>query len=55
MLTNFNTNYRRELKLIPINMDYFLLQFDAIKFFLEVRPYGGSLPNFNYFNVNTQI
>ena len=22
---NFNTNYRREMKLIPINVDYFLL------------------------------
>ena len=44
---NFNANYRREMKLIPINLDYCLLQFDAIKFFLGVRLYGGSLSNFN--------
>ena len=30
---NFNTNYRGEIKLIPINMNYCLLQFDALKFF----------------------
>ena len=30
--TNSNTNYRREMKLLPINMDYCLLQFGAIKF-----------------------
>ena len=27
---NFNTNYRREMKLASINMDYNLLQFDAL-------------------------
>ena len=32
--TNFNTNYRREIKLVPINMDYCLFQFDALKFVL---------------------
>ena len=26
---NSNTNYRREMELVPINMDYYLLQFDA--------------------------
>ena len=51
----FNTNYRREMKLVPIIMDYCLLQFDALKFFLGVRLHGGSLPNFNFFNVNPQI
>ena len=30
----FNTNYRTEMKLVPINMDYYLLQFDVLKFFL---------------------
>ena len=45
---NSNTNYLREMKLIPINMNYYLLQFDAIKFLLDFRLYGGgSLPNFN--------
>ena len=28
----FNTNYRTEMKLVPIIMDW-LLQFDALKFF----------------------
>ena len=37
---NSNTNYRREIKLIPINMDYCLLQFDAVKFFLGVHLHG---------------
>ena len=32
----FKTNYRREIKLIPIIMDYCLFQFDALKFFLGV-------------------
>ena len=30
---NFNTNYRREMKLVPINMDYCVLQIDALKTF----------------------
>ena len=34
---NSSTNYRREMKLEPLNMDYCLLQFDAIKLFLRVR------------------
>ena len=46
----FNTNYRTEIKLVPIIMDYCLLQFDALKFFLGGRLHGGSLPNFNFFN-----
>ena len=29
---NFDTNYRRDMKLIPVNMDYCVLQFDALKF-----------------------
>ena len=29
----FNANYRRDMKLVPVNMDYCLLQFDALKFF----------------------
>ena len=29
---NSVTNYRREMKLIPIIMDYCLLQLDALKF-----------------------
>ena len=36
-----NTNYRREIKLIPIGVDYYLLQFDALTFFLGVRLHGG--------------
>ena len=49
---NFNANYRREIKFISINMDYCLLQFDAMNFFLEVRLHGGALSNFNFFNIN---
>ena len=30
--TNSNASYRREMKLVPMNMDYCLLQFDALKF-----------------------
>ena len=50
-----NTNYSIEMKLVSIIMDYCLLQFDALKFFLGGRLHGGSQPNFNFFNVNTQI
>ena len=51
----FNTNYHTEKKLVPIIMDWCLLQFDALKIFFELRLHGGSLPNFNFFNVNPQI
>ena len=37
---NSNKNQRRELKLVPINMDYCLLQFHALKIFLGVRLHG---------------
>ena len=51
-----NTNYRTEMKLVPIIMDYCLLQFDALKFSISVRLHGmGALPNFNFFNVNPKI
>ena len=54
--TYFNTNYRREMKLVPIIMNNCLLKFDALKFFLCVHLHGGgSQPNFNFFNVNPQI
>ena len=52
---NSNTNYRREMKLVLINMDYSLLQFEALKFFLGVCLRRGSQPNFNFFNINSQI
>ena len=51
----FLTNYRREIKFIPINLDDCLLLFDAAKFFLRGRLHGGFQPNFNFFNVNPQI
>ena len=38
---NYNANYHREMKLVPINMDYCLLQFDALKFFLGVLQGAG--------------
>ena len=50
-----NTNYRTEMKLVPIIVDNSLFQFDALKFFIGLRLHGGSLPNFNFFNVNPQI
>ena len=37
----FNTNYCTEMKLVPTIMDYCLLQFDSLKFFLGVRLHGG--------------
>ena len=44
------------MKLVPIIMGYWVLQFDAFKFFFEVRLHGaGSLPNHNFFNVYPQI
>ena len=52
---HFNTNYRTEIKLVPIVMDYCLLQFHALKFFLMGRLHGRSPPNFFLFNVNPQI
>ena len=51
----FDTNYRTETKLVPIIMDYDLLQFDALKFVLGLRPHGKSLFIFNFFNENSQI
>ena len=37
----FSTNYLTEMKMVPIIMDYCLLQFDALKFILGVRLHGG--------------
>ena len=42
----FNTNNRTEMKLVPIIMDYCLLQFDALEFLLGVRLHGGLFPTF---------
>ena len=50
-----NTNYRTEMKPVPIKMDYCLLQFDASNFFLGIRLHGKSQPNFNFFNVNYKV
>ena len=53
----FNTNCRTEMKLVSIIMDYCLLQFDTLKFFLGIRLQGGGVSayNFNSFNVKSQI
>ena len=32
----FNTNYRTEIKLVQIIIDYCLFQFDVLKFFLKL-------------------
>ena len=54
-INNFNKNHCAEIKPLPINIDYCLFQFDALQYFLEVRLHAGSLPNFNFFNVNPQF
>ena len=54
-LIYFNTNYPTEMKLVPIIVDYCLLQFDALKFVLGARLHGESVRNFNFFNVKPQI
>ena len=51
----FVTNERTEMKLVPIIMDYCLLQFDALNFFFRVRLHGVSLLNFNFFNKTPKI
>ena len=48
---NFNTNYRREMKFVLINMEYCLLQFDAFKLFLEVRLHGVGLNLTLFFSI----
>ena len=40
------------MKLVPIIMDYCLLQFETLKFFFGLRLHGKSLPNFSFFKVN---
>ena len=37
-----NTNYRAEMKLVRVIMDYCLIQFGALKFILGVRLHGVS-------------
>ena len=37
---NSTTNYRTEIKLIPIDVDYRLIQFDALKVFLGILLHG---------------
>ena len=49
----FYTNYRTEMKLVPIIMDE--KSSSEEKIFLRVRLHEGSQPNFNFFNVNPQI
>ena len=39
---NSNANYRKEMKFVLIDMDYCLLEFDALNFFLGVRLHGVS-------------
>ena len=53
ILINFNRNYHREMKDVPINMYYCLLQFDALNSFRDPSLWG-SLLKFDYFNVALQ-
>ena len=52
---NFKTNNHREMNLIPNKINYCLLQFHALKFFLRVRLHEGSAPNFNFFQCKSPI
>ena len=46
---NSNKKYRREMKLIPFNIDYCVLHFDVLIFFLRISGQGGEcLLNFNF-------
>ena len=47
-------NIRKEIKLIPINMNYCLLQFDKLNLFLG-GPSTWRVSNFEFFLVNPQI
>ena len=51
----FNTNYRREIKLVPMIMDCCLFQIDALKFFLRVRQHGriSGMNEINTFIIHT--
>ena len=49
----FYTNYRAEMKLLPIIIYYCLLQFDALKFFLGSVYVAGL--NLTFFDVNPHI
>ena len=46
---NFNTNYRRKMKLAPVNMDYCMPQFNALIFFTGIRLQEGSRRNLIFF------
>ena len=50
-LFQYKLSYRNETGI----MDYCLLQFHDLKFFLGMRLHGRSLNNFNIFKVNPQI
>ena len=50
-----DTHYRREIKLVAINMDYFLLHFDPLKFVLRIRQCGVSVPEFHFFNIKPYV
>ena len=52
---NSKANNCRQMKLIPINTGYCLLQFDFLKFVLEVLLHGESLPNFIFFFYNENL
>ena len=44
------------MNLVPVIMDFCLLQFDALKYSLGVRLHGRSQRNFNFFfNINPLI
>ena len=52
--TNSNTNYSREMKVVPINIGYILLPFSASKFDLGVRLCGESVYLIEIFSMQSQ-
>ena len=46
---------KKKSKLTPVIINFCLVEFDTLKFFFGVCLHGGSLPNFNFFNVNPPI
>ena len=54
-LTNSKTNYHREIKLVPINMDCCFLHLVALKFVLRVRLHRRSVPKIYFFNVKPKF
>ena len=51
-LINSYTNYPKEMKLASINIDYFLLKYDALKFFVGFHLHGYDINTFFIYTTN---